>query len=125
MNGVQTKTGGFWPLGLKQRYAMSSFEDRFSFYRTKERCFELGDLRSDALFWSAYAKSFWGRRPTPERLATIRSDVANARYEYLKACYAGGPFKEPIADKEDTGVSAATAPDADLGGGGGISLDDD
>lgn len=125
VNGVMTKKGGFSPRGLRQRFCMSSYESKFAFRETKERCFELGDFKSDDLFWTAYAKAFWAKRPTPERLATLCADVLNARREYLGACFAGGPFKKPIADRASAAAAKLPTSDADIGESGGLSLDED
>lgn len=111
--------------GLFARYCTSQLEKGFRFVPVKERCFEIGDVESDDLFWHAYAKRFWQQRPTPERLRTLKADVADARREFLAAAYAGGPFRERIADKEKSAVETATSPDADLGAGDALSLEDE
>lgn len=111
--------------GLFARYAASALEARYRFVSVGERCFEIGDVASDDLFWQAYAKRFWLRRPTPERLETLAWDVADARREFLACAFADGPFRARVADREKPAAATVKAPDADVEAGCDLPLDDD
>ncbi len=97
------------------RYAYSGGDYLYKFPepKEKERCFHLGDMGSDGLFWSCYASHFVKKSATPDRLKTLAWDLQDERRKFLETCYAGGKFKKAPKEREKTAAETTQAPDID------------
>lgn len=102
--------------GARNHWAYSGDDYLYKFPAPKEKelNFHFGDMGSDGTFWHNYCRHFADKSATPDRLRTLNWDLWDERFNFLKTCYAGGPFKKPPKEREKTAAETATAPDIDV-----------